>query len=448
MSALAPSVGSTGPVGAGPGRDTGSDVTIDPTYDEAWRELRARLADHLFAMETEDELVVALDDEQEAVRYVRATVEESELWLDSVGPLRPDGPWERDEDDAGDVSWTLDLAQRECDRAADLLVAALRVTHGCRHPAFLTSDRLDLGGLRWERAATALPSRGPTVLADDAPLAVLVEDREHLQQLVDATISEMLGKHPVAHDEDGDVPVPAGESVVWVQVLADRPVVGLMAILVDDIADTEAAEREVPGLQARLPYLQVRVVGDRILVRHEICAVPFAPRQLAGTLARLCAEIDDIAGEVAGRVGGRRFLEGLLDADADDPGDSGGVEEHDGAELLAPLPAHLDEHLATVVELLLDGQVEPSQVAAAYDGQRPLLVRSLVGLRTGTVVVPDVDLDLLLHTLRSGLRHLVDRLARRDDGPTRSRGPRTQQLSLLPEDEPGLDLTDPGRWAG
>ena len=114
----------------------------------------------------------------------------------------------------------------------------------------------------------------------------------------------------------------------------------------------------------------------------------------------------------------------------------------------APLPGGLDEHLATVVELLLDGQVEPAQVAAAYDGQRTLLVRSLVGLRTGTVTVPGVDIDLLLHTVRSGLRHLVDQAARRDEGPTRPRGPRSQQLSLLPEDEPGLDLPGSERWAG
>lgn len=419
-------------------------MTIEQAHDEAWRELRRRLADHLAAMEHGDELGIAVDDGSgEVPAYVYAEVDDhSCLQLESVGASGLGEPWlTGEEHDEDDPVFDVVLPQRECDLAAALLVTVLR--DGCRHPAFLTSRQLELDGLRWEPPTRPLPPRRPKVLTDDAPLAVLVEDRDHLQQMVDATITEMLGKHPIAHDEDGDVPVPAGESVVWVQVLPDRPSVGLMAILVDDIADTEAAEREVPGLQARLPYLQVRVVGDRILVRHEICAVPFAPRQLAGVLARLCAEIDDIAGEVAGRVGGRRFLEGLLDAEVDDE-----PEEHDGSGLLAPLPADLDEHLATVVELLLDGQVEPGQVAAAYEGNRSLLVRSLVGLRTGAVVVPDVDLDLLLHTVRSGLRHLVDRLARRDDAPARPRGPRSQQLSLLPEDEPGLDLTDPERWVG
>ena len=410
-------------------------MTIEQEHDEAWRELRRRVADHLAAMGPGDELGVAVDDGSgEVPAYVVADVDgQQRLHLESVGTGGLDQPWAvgpEHEDD--DPAFETVLGQRECDLAAELIVAVLR--SGCLHPAFLTSRELDLDGLRWHRPTKPLPPGRGTVLGDDAPLAVLVEDREHLQRLVDATLAEVLDQ-PVAHDEDGDVPVPVGGCVVWIQVLEDRPVVALVAILVDDIADTGAAFREVAGLQARLPYLQVRVVGDRILVRHEICAVPFAPRQLAGVLARLCSEIDDIAGEVAERVGGRRFLEGM------------GVDE-EVDELAEPAPTVLDEHLATVVELLLDGQVEPAQVAAAYDGDRSLLVRSLVGLRTGTVVVPDVDLDLLLHTVRSGLRHLVDRLARRDDGPARPRGPRTQQLSLLPEDEQGLDLPDPGRWVG
>lgn len=411
-------------------------MTIEREHDEAWRELRSRLADHLVSMEPDDEVGLAVDDGSgEVPAYVVVDVETGgRLLLEAVGVGGLVEPWvPGDEYEDDDPVFHAELAQRECDLAAALVVAALRDRHGCLHPAFLLSRELDLDGLRWESRARTLPRA--RVLGDDAPLAVLAEDRDHLQRMVDATLAEMLDQ-PIAHDEDGDVPVPVGESVVWVQVLPDRPSVALFAILVDDVTDVDAAAREVSGLQARLPYLQVRATADSIVVRHEICAVPFAPRQLAGVLARLCSEIDDIAGEVAERVGGRRFLAGLGDGDEGDAA----VDE--------PLPGGLDEHLATVVELLLDGQVEPAQVAAAYDGQRTLLVRSLVGLRTGTVTVPGVDIDLLLHTVRSGLRHLVDQAARRDEGPTRPRGPRSQQLSLLPEDEPGLDLPGSERWVG
>ncbi|MDO3397358.1 hypothetical protein QWJ41_16655 [Nocardioides sp. SOB44] len=411
-------------------------MTIEREHDEAWRELRSRLADHLVSMEPDEELGLAVDDGSgEVPAYVVVDVEVGgRLLLEAVGVGGLVEPWvPGDEYEDDDPVFHAELAQRECDLAAALVAGALRDQHGCLHPAFLLSRELDLDGLRWESRARTLPRA--RVLGDDAPLAVLVEDRDHLQRMVDATLAEMLDQ-PIAHDEDGDVPVPVGESVVWVQVLPDRPSVALFAILVDEVTDVDAAAREVSGLQARLPYLQVRATADSIVVRHEICAVPFAPRQLAGVLARLCSEIDDIAGEVAERVGGRRFLAGLGDGD-----------EHD-ADVDEPLPGGLDEHLATVVELLLDGQVEPAQVAAAYDGQRTLLVRSLVGLRTGTVTVPGVDIDLLLHTVRSGLRHIVDQAARRDEGPTRPRGPRSQQLSLLPEDEPGLDLPGSERWVG
>ena len=51
-------------------------MTIEREHDEAWRELRSRLADHLASMEPDDEVGLAVDDGSgEVPAYVVVDVE-------------------------------------------------------------------------------------------------------------------------------------------------------------------------------------------------------------------------------------------------------------------------------------------------------------------------------------------------------------------------------------
>lgn len=431
--------------------------------EEAWRELRRRLADHVAGMAPRETLVVSA---QVAVTqggpgpYVMVSRSSHDGWrLEAVGNAylasahRLDEAAEEtllaqgwsaptylpgEESDAGSSLWHLDLPAGELERGAWLLVRTLREVYSVVHPAFLDSSALDLDGLQARRP---LPRRrrdseDPVGLADrraavDALPVVRPEDAEHLARLVRETV-EALGEE-VDDDEDGDLLWTCGEaSLAYVHVDEERPVVHLFSVLVVDGTLPGGGRAALDLVSGRLPWLAVRLSGDRLVVHHELCAMPFVPQHLVAWLARLAVEIDDVAREAAVVMGGRRMLE---DAAADAP------------DTPAPLPAELDEQLAVVAELLVDGPVQPRMVAGVFGHDRGALVRRLVGLRQGRLTVLSDDLDGLLDALRAGLRWIVDEPDRVADARQRARrraASRPTVQSLLLDDEPDLFESDAG----
>jgi len=432
-----------------------------PGVEEAWRELRRRLADHVAGMEPRETLVVsaqvvATEDGPGPYVMVSCLSGSAEGWrleavsnryLDSAHRLdeaaeealrglgwSPPTHLPGEEGADGSANWHLDLPLHDLERGAWLLVRTLREVYVVVHPAFLDSSALDLDGLRARRP---LPPRPPEIrdpaerrAAVDALPVVRPDDAEHLARLVRETV-EALGED-VDDDEDGDLLWACGAaSLAYVHVDEERPAVHLFSVL--------AVEGTLPGggpaaldlVSGRLPWLAVRLTGDRLVVHHELCAMPFVPQHLVAWLARLAVEIDDVAVEAAVLMGGRRFL------------------EEEPAE--APAPGHaevlLDEQLAVVAELLVDGPVQPRVVAAVFDHDRGALVRRLVGLRQGWLAVLTDDLDGLLDALRAGLRWIVDEPDRVADSRRRARrrvAPRPTVQSLLIGDEPDLFESDVG----
>lgn len=428
--------------------------------EEAWRELRRRLADHVGRLEPRETLVVSalvVTAEDGPGPYVMVSGEPDEGWrleavsngylarahrLDAVAEERLLAlGWSRPtylpgrEADSGSANWFLDLEVGDVERGAWLLVRTLREVYAVVHPAFLESSTLDLDGLKARRP---LPPRPPSLeqrrRAVDALPVVRPDGSEHLQQLVDETVATMWPDE-VEHDGDGDVLWSCGEaSMAFVHVDEERPVIHLFSILVLDATVPAAGPEAVDLVASRLPWLSARMAGDRLVVHHELCAMPFVPQHLTAWLARLAVEIDEVAAEAAELLGGRRLLEEDEDvAEADEPD--------------LPEPVELDEELAVVAELLVDGPVEPRVVAEVFGRERGALVRRLVGLRQGWVAVDTDDLDGLLDALRAGLRWIVEEPDRFADARRRAQrrvAPRPTVQSLLLDDEPDLFESDAG----
>lgn len=423
--------------------------------EEAWRELRRRLADHVAGMEPRETLVVSSQASTEGGPgpYVMVSSGSDGGWrLEALGHAHLDSAHRLDEGadetlralgwsppgaDGGPVTWRLDLPAGDVERGAWLLVQTLREAFAVVHPAFLDSSALDLDGLKGRRP---LPPRvaggGPADLADrraavDALPVQRPEDAEHLARLVRETV-EALGEE-VDDDEDGDLLWACGEaSLAYVHVDEERPAVHLFSVLVVDGTLPQGGSAALDLVSGRLPWLAVRLSGDRLVVHHELCAMPFVPQHLVAWLARLAVEIDDVAREAAVLMGGRRMLE---DEPAEAPATS------------VPVGAELDEQLAVVAELLVDGPVQPRVVAEVFGHDRGALVRRLVGLRQGRLTALTEDLDGLLDALRAGLRWIVDEPDRVADARRRARrrvAPRPTVQSLLLGDEPDLFESDAG----
>lgn len=454
---VAPSV--TG-IAAAPGRGatgTGRAVT---QLTGSWRELRRRLGDRLAELGDGEVVSLGLEvvdtdtGQRPGVRLtgwgagmVRAEVVAG---ADADAALRRgllDLGWldpaaEPGEEPDAAVLGVLDRPRARADELAALAVLALTEVLGCPDPAFLVTD-LDLRGLRSEGGQE--PTR-----TSPAPLATMPEGVEHLQEMVDEVLLELSEGEELERDEDGDVPVRVGLSTVFVRVLDDVPVVRLFGWLAVDLPDHAAALREVALLAARMPFLQLRAVEGEIEFGHDLHALPFAPMQLRVVLSRIMQEIDEAARDTVARLGGRRYLQ--------PPKEPAPATRTAAFERLArPGPGAVDlaeaTPLAAVVELMADARLAPELVAELFDHDRRLIVAHLVGVRAGHLDVTGVDVEELLAGLRAALRLVVWRQSReREPAPPRPvvARRRERQLSLLPDDEPGLELFDPGeeaRWA-
>ena len=425
------------------GDETGA-TPYEKQNDEAWAEFRRQLADHCATMVDDDHVFIEIEQAPDvedlpgAAPYlqmvgwgegaIRAEVcsntflddrfllsKPQEQQLAELGWNAP--TYGRDgEPDSGSPHWWADVELRDADRLAVMCVGALRDVYGCAHPAFLVVDGFEPIGF-------AAPEPGEDDEPEPArePALAYPHDRDELQAMIDRAVGRVYGE-PVKHDSDGDVPIVLGDSVLFVIVSDEEPIVELFAELVHDVADLEAAEREVAVLNRDLMFGTCLVRDDRVLLRHRLCGVPFVPAQFRMVLGRVSADLDRIAGDLAVRVGGRRFL------------DVSGVTDEAGAE---PLP----QSLVVLRELLAAGDVDPRTVAALFDGELSEITEQLDALRDD----PPADLDVaeIIAALRGALQFLAVRKSR-EMWDRRRRPPARRRTSDQP---PLLSAQDLGEQA-
>jgi hypothetical protein len=413
--------------------------------EAAWKGFRSRLADHLSAMDDDDILCVEIqmgdeDDRDGAVPYVQFCAYGHDLlhieavsnwYLDDAYLLGAQDEdhlvqlgWERpreDEDGNLEEGWAnfwCDAERREADRVAALTVATLREVYGAVHPAFL-----DAAGLESDPDAPTPEPKHPSG-RPELPLVEFPSSPDELQELVDATVVDLLGESDLRHDDDGDIPIRAGQSVLFVRVLRDRPAVQIFADLVVDVRDTERVRTELGILNSGHPFATFFARDTRISVKYLICAAPFAPGQLKLMLNAMLGTLDDVARDLSLRVGGRRFLD-------EDPDED-------------PAPEQEEAHpaLAGLMEMLHARSMSPSAVASLFDHDKAAVLDAVAGLRSGRIECPDHDVEVVLDPLRRALSLIVAREARAERAEVRRSRSRSQQLSLLP---PSGTLDD-GEW--
>jgi len=422
----------------------------------AWRGFRDRLADRLAGFEEHDCLLVEVEvgpAEDELVGsapylqligwgegVVHAEVAANPV-LDARFHLDEDaeavllaGGWQvpNDPDDPDEPEPL--FVQLSETRGADLLaarcVAVLREVYAVPHPAFLRA-----GGL--EHDPQRRPVGDPEAVPEDScelgeEEAFLVGTHEELRVLVDATVAEMA---EVEHDSDGDIALQAGLSVVFVRVLEDRPAVEVFAKVVVDPERPERIPVELDILNRTHDFARFHGTPGGIQMSYVVLAWPFAPRQLRVVLRRMLAEVDALAEQLALRLEGRRFLE----------------EPAPEPELAWPPPAPrvAPPHpaMSGLLELMHLGTVSSPAVAQLFDHNRQGLIAQLVGIRTGAIDCAGHDEEQVLGRLRRGLRYVVDREIPERRARRHPRRPRSEQRSLLADDDLGEDTLDLDRSA-
>ncbi len=429
-----------------------SEQDLGAETDAAWAAFRARLADRLASMEDDDVLIVefadaVVEDDSGSAPYVQmcaygetmVQVEAvSNHWLEERCALSAadeeallDLGWEAPTDDPGWENFHLTFHRRSADEVAVLTVDTLREVYAVPHPSFL-----DAAGLETDPAAAreglgeSRAVRERTVAAaGEEPVATFVVEPERLRAAVDDAMRVVYPD--LRHDSDGDIPILAGQSALFVRVRGDRPAVEVFAELLVDVEQRDRLPLELDLLNASHPLWKFTSNGPDVTMRYELPAVPFAPAQLRAVVEQFAAEVDEIARALSVRVGGRRFFEAdpaAIDAAADED----------------------DVHPAMVglLELLHLGRLRATTVVGLFEYDRLEIIRQIVRIRTGLQSCADHDPEVVLTLLRKALRIASDGEAdpRRDPTLPPRPKPLSIQESLLPDTDLGDDALDLG-WS-
>ncbi len=446
---------------------------------QAWREFQAGLADRLAELGVDDVLIVDVlagtEPDGGAAPYVSFCAWGEEMLRGEVAgnqvlgsPYELDAVGERalldlgygaptyapdEEADGGSLNFHIDVVRSAADRLAVMSVRALREVFGVAHPALLSGDLVE--------AAPREPDAAERARTDEEAAAFPYGGEEELTELVDAALTPYFG-HPPRHDDDGDIPVDLGDTVLFVRVCETVPVVELFACVAVDVQDLDRATFEINVLNRDIRYVKFRLVGDSILADLHLPAWPFAPEQLRAMLAVMTGAIEQVAEDLQARVGGRALLAGA-EVDVEDhpageseapgapdrldlEGRAGSDDPADPRQLpdrLGPDRRALASEVLAQLEAETAGSVTP-ELAASICGHRVELILALIGeqersaaswreLRdglstagaTGDEVGCDHEIDhadRMITLLRRALRVAVERQAAREGPPSVSPG--------------------------
>lgn len=458
---------------------------VDRAAAQAWVRFQAGLGDRLAEMAEDDVLVVEalVGDEEEAgaapyvqfcawgagmlrgeaasnhvLMVARELDEEGERALGEIGYGAPTHGPDEDADD-GSLNFHVDLPQSEADRMAGMAVRALRDVFGVAHPALLTGDLAD---------GSTAPEEPAAADRTDEPVAAYPDDgHEALLALVDRALTPYLG-HAPRHDDDGDIPIDLGSTVLFVRVHETMPVVELFACLATDVRDLERAAFEVNVLNRDVRFVKFRLVGDSILGDLQLPAWPFAPEHLRTMLALMTDAIQQVEADLVDRVGGTRVL-GEREPGADDEAEVADASADGGDE---GRPWRSAERVLMQLNAQSPGSVTP-EMAASICGHDVELILDLIGNEesqkaawrrsrdaaraagdTGGVDAGEAEMAYSRDTislLRRALRVVVERRAARDEEAptppalqrrTRREPPRPRRVP-----DPTLEEVDPEIWS-
>jgi hypothetical protein len=214
----------------------------------------------------------------------------------------------------------LDRPQDAAEEVADLVVGALRDVYGVQHPVFLDPDQL-AEILTPEPSAIEAPDGTTTVASPSAVIdrregargvamtAVLPADRSQLEAIVEAELAAVLG-HPPIRDDEGDVVIRVGSTLVFLRIATDAQDVVLFSAVVHDVAGRSRAAEVINDLNVESRWVKFQLVRDRVFVTTSVPARPFVPAHLHQALRVLSQVADGVDDELATKLHGRTTFGG------------------------------------------------------------------------------------------------------------------------------------------
>lgn len=360
----------------------------DDAVETAWREFRQRLADRLAGLGDDEPFLIEVADEVElgTAPYCQALAgagwmrveAASNVYLadayllderqhEALVAIGFDAPSYVDPQDGAIESsnYWVDLEQREADRAAVMMVRALREVFAVMHPAYLSADGLLDESVVDEDQPRVIPPKPRDGEAAQPDEAVHPTGPDAVRAAVDLAVRGLQDERP-QWDDDGDLPLDTARGVVWVTVGAHLPRILLHAPLVGDVVDETRALVEVNLLNRREFGLSFSLSDGQISVYRELDATVVVPAQLRLEIERLTTQVDRWASDLVTRVGGRCMDEQSTRQPADTTG-------------RRPPTGRFATAYGVMVELERGqrGSVGPATMARIFDNDTGLLLKAV-----------------------------------------------------------------------
>ena len=313
------------------------DFDLDRSTAQAWAEFTGRLAEVISMIDESADLTIrsfsANDDPPPFVRLsspgrllVRAEAAANaalgpsyRLTDEQVAAIRGAG-WHPP--GTTSANFWVERPQDAAEDLAELAVSALRDVYGVQHPVFLDPDEL-AEILRTQPSVIEGPS-GRTVVPtartlldhpdDPAPRgtamsAVLPADRAHLEALVEAELEAILGHQPI-RDDEGDVVIRVGSTLIFLRTAADAQDVVLFSAVVHDVSGRSRAAEVINDLNIEARWVKFQLVRDRVFVTTSVPARPFVPAHLHQAVKVMSDVADGVDDELAAKLNGRTTFGG------------------------------------------------------------------------------------------------------------------------------------------
>ncbi len=311
------------------------DFDLDRSTAQAWAEFTGRLAEVISMIDDSADLTIrsfsASADPPPFVRLssptrlvvraeaaANAALGDSYRLGDSQTAALEAAGWNPPAGDRPDF-W-LDRPQDAADEVAELAVGALRDVYGVQHPVFLDPDQL-AEILTPQPSAIEGPDGATTVATRAAELdrlggargvamtAVLPADRGQLESIVEAELAAVLG-HPPIRDDEGDVVIRVGSTLVFLRIASDAQDVVLFSAVVHDVAGRSRAAEVINDLNVEARWVKFQLVRDRVFVTTSVPARPFVPAHLHQAVRVMSQVADGVDDELATKLNGRTTFGG------------------------------------------------------------------------------------------------------------------------------------------
>lgn len=301
--------------------------TWEQQTEQAWAELRDALATWLEEVPADGHIIIEMpwpdDDIAGAAPYVQLAIDGYDVLAEAVSNAYLDPRfrldehraetllelgWEEPADSTSEGTtnnyWRWEELPGDADALAERLVATLRDVYGVPDPTFLVASGFSEAGPHDE---DDLPF-GLRV-AQDQPepadcTAVTAAGPDELRDLAAAAVQAVTGSE-AEFDADGDIPVHAANTIVYVRVDEDAPSIRLFALLLHQVPWKPRVGHVLNATNNRLGYGRLTHHDGKILLSYQLWCRPFVADHLKQAVAGMCQAADELDERLRDELGGR-----------------------------------------------------------------------------------------------------------------------------------------------